>query len=360
MNVDFSNIRELIKEDRYYKAIESLKVMMVDYPDSVDVLLALIYCYGIIQAEFGMDEKESETILKESSNLFERAYNQFKSDPVFLYYAGFMICLGEWWYGVEDGFGEKMMDQAYQMEPGNIVYQWAPLGKLTGESRSYKKKRDYYSRLLDYVDKNGISFITDHGPMGDYYADCFVYRFIPFRERIRYFESLQGVIDSGNTIEAINSLKEKRIEFPDELDIILALICCFGLYLKNQKSTSDTYKDLLNQSAILFNESFSSFQNNSYFLFYAGFMINGNEMLFGREPGLGKNMMHKAHMMMPKDIIYQSALYQDGNNEGSVEKYQDDLLLYFSRNGATILTDHGPMGVYYYRCCIEPYMKNRT
>ena len=85
-------------------------------------------------------------------------------------------------------------------------------------------------------------------------------------------------------------------------------------------------------------------------------MINSNERLFGQDPGLGKEMMLKAHTMMPNDIIYQSVLYHDGDHEVSLEKYRDDLLQHFNRNGATILTDHGPMGVYYYRCCVEPYM----
>ena len=60
-----------------------------------------------------------------SKEFFKEAYERFKKDAEFLFYAGFMICIAEWNYGVEELFGEKMIDAAFCSEPNNYLYSWS-------------------------------------------------------------------------------------------------------------------------------------------------------------------------------------------------------------------------------------------
>ncbi len=164
----FDTVQTLIDEDRYRDAISLLRSILDNNPDNMDVYLALIYCYGILQAEFALDEEESKRILNESSELFNKAYSLFKDNADFLHYAGFMIDLGEWWYGQELDFGQKMFYEAYLKCPDNILYQSA-LYQNADDNDGLER---YHERLVNYIEEKGSSFITDHGPLGVYYYRC--------------------------------------------------------------------------------------------------------------------------------------------------------------------------------------------
>ena len=160
---NYSILQSFLDKDEWVAAIDYLTQVSEKHPEDVDVAINLVYCFGIFLSEKA--EMDAISVYQNRSiAFFEQAYERFRDNPDFLFYAGFMVCIGEWNYGIEDHFGDKMMAMALSMRPDDVVFS---LGSDMEDRKQLKR------HVFSYLDENGYESVLKHGPMGEYFLDCF-------------------------------------------------------------------------------------------------------------------------------------------------------------------------------------------
>ncbi len=167
----FETLKRYLSQNDWAGAIDYLIGEEKKCPKDLDVSLNLIYCFGIFLTEMDPSQELRDDYTKQSTSLFARAYETFKFNPEFLFYAGWMMFIGEWNYGVDTDFLESMINRAHELAPDSILYKWATCQRGPDE-----KVREYRCLLMDYCKENGDSFIVKHGPIGEYLLECFMGR----------------------------------------------------------------------------------------------------------------------------------------------------------------------------------------
>lgn len=164
---DYSKLKQFIQNDRWISALDYLYGLEDEFPMDIATTLNIVYCNGILLVEKDIPERVYNEYRDKSINHFRRALLRFSDNPEFLFYAGWMACIGEWNFGVEQSFLEKMIDRAYEISPTTFVYSWALCQRGPDQ-----KSVEYKSKLYD----NKVlcnSILEQYGPFGEYFLDCF-------------------------------------------------------------------------------------------------------------------------------------------------------------------------------------------
>ena len=165
---NYSRLHNYIDSNDWESAIDYLLLEVEKDSDDVNASINLIYCLGIFLTEMDISATTREKYTKISIEYFRRANEHFVNNPIFLFYAGFMICIGEWNFGVEDYYGNTMIDRAYNLCPTCFLYRWSLY-----QNGPHQAAEGYLRELREYCLSFGYSFILEHGPIGDYIIDCF-------------------------------------------------------------------------------------------------------------------------------------------------------------------------------------------
>lgn len=164
---DYSQLKQYIQDDRWISALEYLYDLENKSPMDIATTLNIVYCNGILLVEKGLPKSVQDEYRDKSINHFRRALSRFPDNPEFLFYAGWMACIGEWNYGVEQSFLEKMIDKAYEISPTTFLYSWALCQRGPDQKCVEFKKQLYENKVLS------DSILKQYGPFGEYFLDCF-------------------------------------------------------------------------------------------------------------------------------------------------------------------------------------------
>lgn len=164
----FDLLNSYIKQNDWIKAIDYLFLESNKDPNNVDISLNLVYCLGIFLTEKCDSPLLYDKYVRLSIDYAAKAYKHFSTNPEFLFYAGWMMCIGEWNFGVEQDFLESMIDKAYRIKPDNPLYSWSLC-----QRGPHEVAKEYKRVMSDYCKENGYDFILKHGPIGEYFVECF-------------------------------------------------------------------------------------------------------------------------------------------------------------------------------------------
>lgn len=84
----FETLKRYLSQNDWAGAIDYLIGEEKKCPKDLDVSLNLIYCFGIFLTEMDPSQELRDDYTKQSTSLFARAYETFKFNPEFLFYAG--------------------------------------------------------------------------------------------------------------------------------------------------------------------------------------------------------------------------------------------------------------------------------
>lgn len=70
-------------------------------------------------------EDEADTVAAKIKYFFDRANLKYSENPEFLFFSGKMICIAEWYFGIDDiDQAISMIKKAKDSDPDNILYEW--------------------------------------------------------------------------------------------------------------------------------------------------------------------------------------------------------------------------------------------
>ena len=96
--------------------------------------------------------------------VFDRARSLYSDNPDFLFWVGWLAVWGEWFFKMTTEDAQRMMEEAHQLCPENILFT---LAEVSGcDSASEAAYQVCVKKILS--DKDIISYISAKGTVGDY------------------------------------------------------------------------------------------------------------------------------------------------------------------------------------------------
>ena len=118
-------LENLEKNKMWDSAIELMEKVIEEEPYDVDAAISMNYLLMNLLVEEDHDEAKHDYYADLAQKYFLASYHRFYNNAEYLYYTGRTACMSEWFFGIEMEDAIAMMQKAMQLEPNNIVYQWA-------------------------------------------------------------------------------------------------------------------------------------------------------------------------------------------------------------------------------------------
>lgn len=162
-----NELRRKINGKQWIDAIEFMKEIIYNNPESEDAYLNMIYLLEHVALETNAEESLQEQCMKALPGIYRESLHKFSGSASFLFYLGYITVWCCWIYGISDEDAMRMVDKAYEMEPSNKLYRFSIYQRLQGD---YSEIQKYAIDILN--DRESISTIEALGPVGDYRIDC--------------------------------------------------------------------------------------------------------------------------------------------------------------------------------------------
>jgi hypothetical protein len=156
-----------IEQNSDWAAAINLLEKAVDPPRDLYLRVIFLLLYFIIEEQY--TEAEYEVISQKIKKFFDAANNKFSNQPKFLFFAGIMIYMGEWYFGMEDVEpGALMLKKAMILEPENALYSWGYYSRIDqrlsiNTQLKIKLIEEILSQPTRYID-----WLKSKGLLGEY------------------------------------------------------------------------------------------------------------------------------------------------------------------------------------------------
>lgn len=119
-----NELRRKINGNQWIDAIEFMKEIIYNNPESEDAYLNMIYLLEHVALETNAEESLQEQCMKALPGIYRESLHKFSGNASFLFYLGYITVWCCWIYGISDEDAMRMVDKAYEMEPSNKLYRF--------------------------------------------------------------------------------------------------------------------------------------------------------------------------------------------------------------------------------------------
>ena len=141
--------------------------------NSAEAYVRSIYFLHNVLVEERYTESEGIYIQELLKKTFNESREKFSNDSEYLFFIGKILHISEWYFGLEEDdkpkpeqLAIKMQKKASEIEPTNILYEWAYLFSVAREVTSSQLAEQILSRNGNMVD-----WLTSKGFPGNYVLD---------------------------------------------------------------------------------------------------------------------------------------------------------------------------------------------
>ena len=157
------HLESLENKKEWFEAIKLVQKVLMNEPCEKEVYIRGIYLLLnlLLEEEYPVDKHDVlASLLK---NYFEESYAKYSGDAEYLFFIGYFIELGDWYFGEDKlRLADEMTKKALSLEPTNILYKW---------SLSFSKNDPVVGELSRKIltdDKSVISWLKSKGAPGQY------------------------------------------------------------------------------------------------------------------------------------------------------------------------------------------------
>lgn len=162
-----TTLAEFEKQREWDKAIELMIDVLASEKNNRDACLATLYLLMNLLVEEEYDRKKHDYYATLLKNYFDESYEQFQHDPAYLYYAGRIACMSEWYFDITIESAEEMLRKATILDPDNLVYQWTRYANEYARTHEPARVLEYCGRILEQRSPIATELKTK-GALGSY------------------------------------------------------------------------------------------------------------------------------------------------------------------------------------------------
>ncbi len=164
--MELKNELELIEKERnVYRAVE---FMEDEENQSLDNFLRVIFVLldFLVDGQYTQDEHDFFSIkIKE---IFGKAKSRFSNNNEFLFFAGIMIYIAEWYFGIDDIDEPKiMLEDAMKSNPDSIIYKWGYYSITDQRAGVNTEQKQLLSKQI-LRDSLILEWLKNKGLLGEY------------------------------------------------------------------------------------------------------------------------------------------------------------------------------------------------
>ncbi|MBC8044400.1 MAG: hypothetical protein IAF08_13260 [Rhizobacter sp.] len=100
--------------------------VIADHPNDVEAYVRVIYLLHNIVLEEETINSEHNYMAGLLKQYFDESQKKFSDNTEYLFFIGKILWIAEWYFGQDDDkLGMEMQKKAVELEPNNILYEWA-------------------------------------------------------------------------------------------------------------------------------------------------------------------------------------------------------------------------------------------
>lgn len=157
------------KERNWKSAIDLVSGLLAEYPSDVELNIRAIYILHNILVEEEYPDEEQNRMIDLLQKWFNQSKEKFSEDTEYLFFIGKILHIAEWYFGINEGMNPvektlafQMQKKAYEMEKGNVLYEWAYRFSLED------KLAAYLAEQILLHDKATLKWLKSKGFPGEY------------------------------------------------------------------------------------------------------------------------------------------------------------------------------------------------
>ncbi len=147
----------------------AIELLEKDESDNEELYLRVIFLllYFVIEGKY--TSQEHDYAAKKLKFFFDKANKKFSSDAEFLFFAGIMIYMGEWYFGMDSVEPATiMLEKAMGLEPQNVLYEWGYYSRIDQRPEQNTIQKLELSERLLFKELHQISGLREKGLLGQY------------------------------------------------------------------------------------------------------------------------------------------------------------------------------------------------
>jgi hypothetical protein len=159
-------ITAIEQKNDWRAAIELLKKNDENHEELYLRVLFLLLDF-VVEGQYTREEHDHAA--EKLKYFFDKANKSFSNNPEFLFFAGIMIYIGEWYFGMDDVEpGNFMLERAMYLEPNNTLFKWGYYSRIDQRPEQNTDLKLQLSKQLLFEEPQKISWLKDKGLLGEY------------------------------------------------------------------------------------------------------------------------------------------------------------------------------------------------
>lgn len=168
-------LNDLILKKKWDESIQLMKKVIAENPKDLEAYININYLLMNILVE---EEYSAEQQVDYSNSLkkyFLESYSKFSNNPEYLFYTGITAFISEWYLDIDIEDARKMILNAVNIEPENIIYKWGYYTYLDMSNIENNQKSLQYSLII--IDNNNPykKILESKGPVGKYILNIMIF-----------------------------------------------------------------------------------------------------------------------------------------------------------------------------------------
>ena len=161
-------IKQYIANKNWTMAVDSLYNLVTANPTNIRYSINFIYLLHDIIMEQDYPDEQHDYFAQLLKSEFDRSYQLFNADAVYLFFVSQLLNYAEWYFGLEDE-GKPLADMlafklrlaAWQKEPNNILYEWSGRFSEGEEQRRFDLANQILSdeKIIAWI--KSVVFVND-------------------------------------------------------------------------------------------------------------------------------------------------------------------------------------------------------
>lgn len=167
-------LRKYENNKKWKLAIELIQNVINEEPNNLDAYLSAIYLLMNILVEEDYDIKQHDYYAGLIKKYFIESYSKFSFNSEYLFYIGKIAYMAEWYFDIEIEDAQKMMKEASNLDPTNLLYKWAYYVDLDMRILNNKKNMILYAKQV-LSEPTLKKELKSKGALGKYLLDMLEY-----------------------------------------------------------------------------------------------------------------------------------------------------------------------------------------